>query len=271
MQMTQLYIDGAFVASASNGSFQSINPATEAPSIAAVVLAAGKGTRMGSDLHKVLHPLAGQPMLGHLLDSLDALRAVRHVVVVGAGKDQIETAFPGLTTAVQEPQLGTAHAVSMAEAALADFAGTVLVLYGDVPLIQVGTMQRLCAAVCADCGLAVLGFRPEDTRAYGRLVTDAYGRLESIVEHVDATPDQRAIGFCNSGIMAVRSDLLWALLAEVRNDNSKGEYYLTDIVVLARAKGHRVATAEAGESEVTGVNSQAELHALEQKLGGGSV
>ncbi len=236
--------------------------------IAAVVLAAGKGTRMGSDLHKVLYPLAGRPMLEHLLDSLDSLGAERRVVIVGAGRDQIETAFPDLTTAVQEPQLGKAHAVRMAESALADFSGIVLVLYGDVPLIRADTMQRLCAAVGTDHGLAVLGFRPEDTRSYGRLVTDAQGGLEAIVEHADATPEQQAIGFCNSGIMAVRSDILWPLLAEVENTNSKGEYYLTDIVALARAKGHNVATTQAGEDEVTGVNSQAELQKLEQKMSG---
>lgn len=238
--------------------------------IAAVVLAAGKGTRMGSDLHKVLHPLAGRPMLAHLLESLDDLGAARRVVVVGAGREQIETAFPDLVTAVQEPQHGTAHAVQMAEAALAGFNGTVLVLYGDVPLIQTGTMQRLCAAVDADHGLAVLGFRPDDTRSYGRLVTDADGELEAIVEYADASEAQRAIRFCNSGIMAVRSDVIWSLLAEVRNDNRKGEFYLTDIVALARARGLRVRTTEARENEVTGVNSQSELAALAQHLNGES-
>ena len=114
--------------------------------------------------------------------------------------------------------------------------------------------------------MAILGFRPEDMRTYGRLITDAEGGLEAIVEHADATPEQRLIGFCNSGIMAVRSELLWPLLAEVRNENRKGEYYLTDIVALARAEGHLVATVESGEDEVTGVNSQAELQALEHKL-----
>ena len=234
--------------------------------IAAVVLAAGKGTRMGSDLHKVLHPLAGRPMLGHLLDSLETLGTSRCVVIVGAGRDQIEIAFPALKTAVQDPQLGTSHAVRMAEPALNDFSGTVLILYGDVPLVQTITMQRLCAAVDEDHGLAVLGFRPADTRSYGRLITDANSGLEQIVEHVDATPQQRAIKFCNSGIMAVRAELLWTLLAMVRNDNSKGEYYLTDIVALARAKGERVATTEAREDEVTGVNSKEELATLEVHL-----
>ncbi|MFT5067505.1 MAG: bifunctional N-acetylglucosamine-1-phosphate-uridyltransferase, partial [Reinekea sp.] len=161
-------------------------------------------------------------------------------------------------------------AVRMAEPALNNFSGTVLSLYGDVPLVQTNTMKSLCAAVDADHGLAVLGFRPADTRNYGRLISDADGGLNQIVEYVDATPKQRKVGFCNSGIMAVRSDLLWNLLAEVRNDNSKGEYYLTDIVAMARTKGDRVATIEAGEYEVTGVNSQEELAALELHLTGKS-
>jgi UDP-N-acetylglucosamine diphosphorylase/glucosamine-1-phosphate N-acetyltransferase len=234
--------------------------------IAAVVLAAGKGTRMGSDLHKVLHPLAGRPMLDHLLDSLDNLGASQRVLIVGAGREQITQAYPNETTALQEPQLGTAHAVQMAEPALKAFHGVVLVLYGDVPLVTTATMRRLCAAVDATNAMAVLGFRPNDTRSYGRLVTDAKGGLERIVEHAEATDEERAIRLCNSGIVALRSDILWPLLATVKNDNSKGEYYLTDLVALARADGHSVACVEADETEVTGVNSQAELAALEHHL-----
>lgn len=234
--------------------------------IAAVVLTAGKGTRMGSDLHKVLHPLAGRPMLSHLLDCLENLNAVVCVVIVGAGRTQIETAYPTLTTALQEAQLGTAHAVQMAAPALKDFDGIVLVLYGDVPLIQTKTMQRLCDGIDDRNAVAILGLRPDNTDSYGRRVTNAEDGLERIVEHAEATPDERAIGFCNSGIMAVRADLLWSLLNEVSNDNSKGEYYLTDIVAIARAHGHHVATAEAATDEVTGVNSQDELAALERRL-----
>jgi|TARA_B110000908_G_C10259481_1_gene458103 bifunctional UDP-N-acetylglucosamine pyrophosphorylase/glucosamine-1-phosphate N-acetyltransferase len=234
--------------------------------IAAVVLAAGKGTRMGSDLHKVLHPLAGRPLLGRLLDTLDTLGVAKRVVVVGSGRYQITQAFPGLKMVVQEPQLGTAHAVRMAKITLADFKGTILVLYGDVPLVKTTTMRRLCAAVDSDHSLAVLGFHPQDTRTYGRLVTNADAELEAIAEHADATMAQREIGFCNSGIMAVRSDLLWPLLVAVGNDNRKGEYYLTDIVHLARTQGHRIATAVAAEGEDTGVNSQIELQVLEQIL-----
>ncbi|WP_272002389.1 NTP transferase domain-containing protein [Roseovarius sp. ZX-A-9] len=234
--------------------------------IAAVILAAGQGSRMGSDLHKVLHEVAGKPMLSHVLDNLAALDAARSVVVVGAGREQILRAYPDITTAVQEQQLGTAHAVKMAQAALAGFEGTVLVLYGDVPLVQPETMRALCAKVRGNAALAVLGFRPEDTLSYGRLVTDAAGNLIRIVEHAEADEETRAVRFCNSGIMAVRHDVLFDLLAEVGNDNSKGEYYLTDIAALARQRGWDVATLEADPVEVTGVNSQAELAKINKRI-----
>lgn len=235
------------------------------PPIAAIVLAAGKGSRMGSPLHKVLHPLKGRPMLAHLLDSLARVEAEKVVLVIGAGREQIEEAFPALPKAIQHEQLGTAHAVRAAESELAGF-GTVLILYGDVPLISPATMRALCAAVSGEVALAVLGFRPADTRAYGRLVTAEDGSLLRIVEHSDASEAERAIGFCNSGVMAVRGDLLFPWLARVGCANAKGEYYLTDIVALARADGYRAATVEAGELEVTGVNSREELAALEEKL-----
>ena len=237
-----------------------------APPIAAVILAAGKGTRMGSDLHKVLHPLAGRSLLARVLESVDALGAARHVTVVGAGREQIHAAFPDLPTVTQARQLGTADAVASALPALADFEGTVLVLYGDVPLIRAATMRELCALVQGETTLAVLGFRPADPGAYGRLVSDAAGDLVRIVEHAEARAAERAIGLCNSGILAARADVLRALLPQIGNANAKGEFYLTDIVALARAAGHRIATAEADPLEVTGVNSQAELAALEHVL-----
>ena len=239
---------------------------TQEQPIAAVVLAAGKGSRMKSDLHKVLHPLAGRPMLAHLLESLDALGATRSVLVVGAGREQIRAAFPDLETVVQEPQLGTGHAVLMSEPALDGFAGVVLVLYGDVPLVSATTMRRLAEAVQGSDALAVLGFRPGDTRSYGRLVTDANGRLERIVEHADASPEEKAIDLCNSGILAARSELLFPLLTQVGNDNGKGEYYLTDIVALARAESHGIAVVETQPDEVAGVNSPEELAELESRF-----
>ncbi|NIZ11912.1 NTP transferase domain-containing protein [Phaeobacter sp. HF9A] len=234
--------------------------------IAAIVLAAGKGTRMGSDLHKVLHSLNGKPLLGHVLDTLEGIEAARRLVVVGAGREQITAAYPALDTVVQEEQLGTGHAVRIAAKALEGFQGTVLVLYGDVPLVSARTMAALCDTIDAQTAVAVLGFHPQDAGAYGRLVTGPDGTLERIVEFSDASDAERAITFCNSGILAVRADALFQLLPRIRNDNAKGEYYLTDLVGLARQAGHRVATAEADPFEVTGVNSQAELAALEQAL-----
>ncbi|UYV37890.1 NTP transferase domain-containing protein [Rhodobacteraceae bacterium D3-12] len=234
--------------------------------IAAIVLAAGKGTRMGSELHKVLHRLNGKPLLGHVLDSLDELGTEKTVLVVGAGRAQIADAYPPFERVVQEDQLGTGHAVRVATGALHGFKGIVLVLYGDVPLVSAATMRTLTRQIDADTALAVLGFVPKDPRAYGRLITDATGALERIVEFADASEAERAVGFCNSGILAMRADAMFDLVPQISNDNSKGEFYLTDVVALARASNLRVATVEADEVEVTGVNSQSELAALESVL-----
>ena len=235
--------------------------------VAAIVLAAGKGTRMKSDLHKVLHPLAGRPMLLHLLASVQALAPARMVVVVGAGREQVEAAVApvGATIAHQADQLGTGHAVAQAEAALAGFDGDVLILYGDVPLVRAGTLRAMRDRLHADDAPAavVLGFRPADPGAYGRIIADADGRIAKMVEYKDASPEERAETLCNSGLMAVRSADLFALLARVDNDNAAGEYYLPDIVMLAAADGRPSAVVETDAHEVTGVNSRAELAALE--------
>ena len=234
--------------------------------IQAVVLAAGKGTRMGSDLHKVLHSLAGKPMLAHVLDNLKKLDASNTVVVVGAGREQITNMFPNIKTVIQEEQLGTGHAVLAAKNAIAQDSSVTLVLYGDVPLVSADTMQTLCNKVTQQRCLAVLGFRPKDTLAYGRLITDDTGELERIVEYAEASEAERQEPLCNSGILASRSDVLFELLARVKNDNSKGEYYLTDVVALARDAGYQVVTAEADPLEVTGVNSKDELAKLNSQL-----
>jgi bifunctional UDP-N-acetylglucosamine pyrophosphorylase/glucosamine-1-phosphate N-acetyltransferase len=234
---------------------------------AAIILAAGKGTRMKSDLHKVLHPIAGQPMLMHLLGTLDALKASAEVVIVGAGREQVEAAVAsrGVKVAVQEPQLGTAHAVQQAEAALAGFEGDVLILYGDVPMVRAETCARMLARLHdADTpAVVVLGFRPADALSYGRIITDDHGAIARMVEYKDATPEERAVDLCNSGLMAVRAADLWPLLARVGNANAAGEYYLPDVVMLARADGHMSAVIEAEPWEVAGVNSRAELAGME--------
>lgn len=234
---------------------------------AAVILAAGKGTRMKSDLHKVLHPIAGRPMLEHLLASVEGLGAARTVVVVGSGRDQVEplVARHKGEVAVQDPQLGTAHAVQQAEAALAGFEGDVLILYGDAPLVSPATMARMLERLgAADAPAAVVvGFRPPDPLRYGRILADPDGTIRKMVEHKDATPEERAVDLCNSGLMAVRSADLWPLLSGVENDNAAGEYYLPDIVMLAAAVGRGSAVIETDPDEVSGVNSRAELAALE--------
>jgi bifunctional UDP-N-acetylglucosamine pyrophosphorylase/glucosamine-1-phosphate N-acetyltransferase len=236
-------------------------------SIAAVVLAAGKGTRMKSALHKVLHPVAGRPMLLHLADAVAELGAERTVVVTGAGREQVEAAVAplGIATALQAEQLGTAHAVLQAQEALADFDGDVLILYGDVPLVEPETMRRMLGRLHAgDTPAAVvLGFRPADPAAYGRVIADAHGTIARMVEWKDASADERAETLCNSGLMAVRSADLWPLLARVGNDNAAGEYYLPDIVMLAAADGRASAVIETEADEVAGVNSRAELAAAD--------
>ncbi|WP_112381009.1 bifunctional UDP-N-acetylglucosamine diphosphorylase/glucosamine-1-phosphate N-acetyltransferase GlmU [Sphingomonas carotinifaciens] len=232
--------------------------------VAAIILAAGKGTRMKSDLHKVLHPIAGQSMLLHLLDAAGTLSPERTVVVTGAGREQVEAAVAplGVSTALQAEQLGTGHAVAQAEDALAGFDGDVLILYGDVPLVRAETMRAMLERLnAADApAVVVLGFRPADPGAYGRLIVAEGGdRLEKIVEYKDASDAERAVTLCNTGLMAARSADLFALLGRLGNDNAAGEYYLTDVVEMSGS----AAVIEADAGEVTGVNSRGELAAVE--------
>lgn len=238
--------------------------------IAAVILAAGKGTRMKSSLHKVLHPVAGRPMLHHVMAAVDTLSPARQVVIVGNGREQVEAAVKDRAEiAVQEPQLGTGHAVQQAEAALKGFRGDILILYGDVPLTSAETLRRMIDArrtpdADGKCpAIVVLGFRPADTLAYGRLKLAADGSLDAIVEHKDASEEERQINLCNSGIMAVDGTELFSFLSKLTNNNANKEYYLTDIVAIARAQGLKTAVIETHEDEVIGVNSRAELAVVE--------
>jgi len=236
--------------------------------IAAIVLAAGKGTRMKSATHKALHPIAGRPMIEHLLVSLGELAPERTVVIVGDGREQLREALAGrVEIAVQEPQLGTGHAVQQAEGALGGFAGDVLILYGDVPFVRPGTMQAMIARLHRDDepAVVVLGFEPADTLQYGRVIAKG-GRIAKMVEHKDASEAERACALCNSGLMAVRGEELFGLLHRVRNDNAQGEYYLPDIVNLALADGRACAVVVSGEpGEVAGINSRAELAEAEAR------
>ena len=238
------------------------------PPLAVVVLAAGKGTRMKSDLHKVLHPIAGRPMLEHLLASVAELAPERQVVVVGSGREQLEKQLgERAVLAVQEPQLGTGHAVLQAEAALAGFSGDVLVLYGDVPFVSVATMRAMLDRLHAPDrpAVVVLGFEPAETLQYGRVIARD-GRIEKMVEHKDASEDERACCLCNSGLMAASAADLLGLLGKVGNDNAQGEYYLVDVVNIANAEGRSCAVVvTADEHEVAGINSRGELAEAERR------
>jgi len=231
---------------------------------AAVILAAGQGTRMKSPLPKVLHPVGGRAMLDHAIDAAEALNCERIVVVVGTHSPEVrahvEKRLGADAIAVQDPPLGTGHAVLAAREALAGFAGQVVITYGDVPLLKADHI----APVFGGEGVTVLGFDAADPAAYGRLIVSEDGALEAIVEAKEATPDQLAVTACNSGVMAVEANLLFQLLDRVGNDNAKGEYYLTDIVALARKGGHATRAVFADEAAVMGVNSQAELAEAER-------
>ena len=230
--------------------------------LAIITLAAGQGTRMNSAVHKVLHPIAGRPMIEHLLASAAELNPAHSVVVAGHGREQLEAQLGNRAViAVQDPQLGTGHAVQQAEAALTGFDGVVLVLYGDVPFVTAATMRAMIARLNgADAPVVVvLGFKPVDTLQYGRVIVEG-DRIVKMVEHKDASAAERGCRLCNSGLMAARSKDLFGLLARVGNANAAGEYYLVDVVNVATADGRTcavVVTADPGE--VQGINSRSEL------------
>ena len=228
---------------------------------AAIVLAAGLGTRMESRLPKVLHPLAGRPMIGHLMETLAGMDLERILVVVGDDMEAVAEAVAPHPTVVQKERLGTGHAVRTACEAVDGFDGTVLVLYADAPLISRQTLMRMLEARRRAPGPAVvvLGFRPSDPGPYGRLIVGADGTLQAIVEAGDATPEQGAIALCNAGVMAIDAAPLPGLLERIGRDNAKGEVYLTDIVAIARADGLACAVVEGDEAELIGVNSRADL------------
>lgn len=233
--------------------------------VSLIVLAAGQGSRMNSDLPKVLHPLAGAPLLHHALRAGFALDPARVVVVTGHEAAQVEAAARAFDPAVecvrQDPQLGTAHAVAQAAPLLAGAAGEAIVLYGDTPFVRPETLEAMLEAR-ARHAVVVLGFRPADPARYGRLVTRGEG-LERIVEWKDATEAERAIGLCNSGVVCAAAGVLFDLVARVGKANAAGEYYLTDIVELARAQGLSAGVVECDAWETLGINTRAELAAAE--------
>lgn len=236
--------------------------ASNSTSLAVVILAAGQGTRMRSSLPKVLHPVGGRPMLDWALAAAAESGAARTVVVVGPHSPSVGAHVEGrlglAAVAVQAEPLGTGHAVRAAQAALAGFVGDIAIIFADTPLIGARHIQAL-QALRSEAEVAVLGFEAADPTGYGRLITGLDGGLLCIVEEKEATPQERAVRLCNSGVLLAPADALWRLLAQVKNDNAKGEYYLTDVVRLARAEGLRAAVALGSEADVLGVNARAQL------------
>ncbi|MGC6527945.1 MAG: bifunctional UDP-N-acetylglucosamine diphosphorylase/glucosamine-1-phosphate N-acetyltransferase GlmU [Paracoccaceae bacterium] len=231
-------------------------------SLAMVYLAAGKGTRMCSDIPKVLHPLGQVPMLAHAMKAGKALDPERSVVVVGHGAEAVRKSVlkidPTAEIVLQNEQLGTGHAIAQTRAVLRDFKGDICVLYGDTPFIQPKTLRDMCdARQSAD--IVVLGFEAQDPGRYGRLVVSADGTLERIVEYKDATDEEKRITLCNSGMMMGASESIFALLAMLTNDNASGEYYATDIPALGRAHGLKSVVVRGDEIQALGINSRSEL------------
>jgi len=230
---------------------------------AAIILAAGQGTRMKSATPKVLHAVGGRAMLDWAIDAAAALGCEKTIVVVGphapvVGERAIARLGPG-ATAVQDVPRGTGHAVRAAETALDGFTGDVVITFGDCPLIRPETMAKLFALRADKGGVAVLGFEAADPTGYGRLVLNEAGEVLRIVEERDASADERKLTLCNSGVLCADKKVLFQLLSMVRNENAKGEYYLTDVVGLARSAGFATQVAVADEAEVMGVNSRVDL------------
>ena len=230
-------------------------------SIALVILAAGKGTRMQSDLPKVLHKIASAPMLVHAMMAGDSLDPERCIIIAGHGADAVAAVAQNHNSdteiIIQSEQLGTGHAVKQARTALAGFTGNVIVLYGDTPLIQAKTLATLSKSI-SDSAICVLGFEARDPGRYGRLITDD-DNLKRIVEFKDASDAEKLVTLCNSGVMAVQAPLLFELLSEIDNKNATNEYYLTDIVAKAVARGGICKVVRCTETETLGVNSRVEL------------
>jgi UDP-N-acetylglucosamine diphosphorylase/glucosamine-1-phosphate N-acetyltransferase len=230
---------------------------------ATIILAAGQGKRMGSDLAKVLHPVCGDPMLAHAVAAARTAGSQRIVVVVGHQAERVRAQFQeaDLRFAEQRQQLGTGHAVLQAREILADYQGTIVILCGDVPLIRPETIRELYGRHrSSGATVTVLTTIPPDPAAYGRVVKDAQGRVLKIVEHRDASPAERRIGEINTGIYCVESGFLFPAVAGLGNRNAQGEYYLTDIVEIARQQGLPVgASLAADPMEVMGINTSEEL------------
>lgn len=231
--------------------------------IAAIILGAGKGTRMKSDKPKVLMPVCGKPMINHIIDTLKTIPVDDIVTVISPEGEDVKKAVAPYRTCVQEAQLGTGHAVNCARDLLKDFKGTVLVVFGDTPLISKETFLNSVNKVKEGFAVVVLGFRPDDPARYGRLVMKS-GELDRIVEFKDATDDEKKINFCNSGFMAFDGRYLFEILSHIGNKNAAGEFYLTDAVEEAQKMGLKCTAVEGKTEEVASANTLEELAELEK-------
>jgi len=230
--------------------------------IAAIILGAGKGTRMNSDKPKVLMPVCGKPMVNHIIDTLKTVPVDEIVTVISPEGKDVAAAVAPYKTCVQDKQLGTGHAVNCAKELLKDFGGTILVVFGDTPLISADTFRKAAAKIEEGFAVVVLGFKPADAARYGRLVMKGQ-ELERIVEYKDASEEERAITFCNSGVMAFNGRHLFEILAQIGNHNAAGEFYLTDAIEVAHKMGLKCSALEGNPEEVASANTLEELAQLE--------
>ena len=231
--------------------------------VKAIILGAGKGTRMGGDIPKVLYPISGKPMIQILLNSVKKAGIQDITVIIGPDMEQVAWAVAPVPTLIQQERLGTAHAVLSAEEKLTPFKGCVLILFGDSPLILPKTLKQMVEVYQNGADVVVLGFMPTDARRYGRLIMGKDG-LERIVEYKDATDEERAVRLCNSGVMCVNGEKILSLLKQVKNENASGEYYLPDIVGIAREAGLKCDVVIGDVEELHGINTPTELETAQE-------
>ncbi len=233
--------------------------------VAAVILGAGKGTRMKSDLPKVMMPVCGKPMIRHIIDTLEQVKADEIVTVIAPDGDLVKKEVSPYKTCVQDKQLGTGHAVKCAREALNGFKGDVLVIFGDQPLYTPHTIEKMLNKRREGYAVVCLGFTPDDAARYGRLIMKN-GELTRIVEYKDANDEERAVKFCNSGMMCFDGEKMFEILDAVSNENAAGEYYLTDAVAIALKKGLKCSAVECPVNEAAAANTREELAFLEELL-----
>lgn len=233
--------------------------------VGAIILGAGKGTRMKSDLPKVLMPVDGKPMIRHIIDTLEALKVDKIVTVIAPDGDAVKKEVAPYPTCVQEKQLGTGHAVLSARADFRGFKGDVLVIFGDQPLYTKESMRKLLRKRAQGYSVVCMGFRPQDPARYGRLIMDG-DELKRIVEYKDASEEERAITFCNSGIMCFDGEKLFEILGAISNANAAQEYYLTDAVEIALRMGLKCSAVECPVEEASAANTLEELALLEELI-----